>query len=132
MKTVLEKKAVTRSAHLALPRPLLASSTSWPATPGCSPRTAPSRPSESSDTVDDRSDAVLHTQVAWGLGILAGIVVASAVMAGALLGRDELLFGTFLFSLYLTLFGMPFWIAAIHTEGDETKRQLMRLRDTPR
>jgi hypothetical protein len=96
---------------------------------GHSPRTAPPRPSESSDTVDDRSDAVLHTQVAWGLGILAGIVVASAVMAGTLLGRGELVFGTFLFSLYLTLFGMPFWIAAIHTEGDETEKQLMHAID---
>jgi len=86
----------------------------------------PDAPTEAIDLADTLDDAVLHTQVSWGLGILAGIIVAAFVMAGVLLGRGMLGLGTVLFTLYLVLFGIPFWIAAIYTEGGERREALLR------
>lgn len=122
MKSVVEKNVEARRLLPTVHR------TAPPESPDLAPAAAAASPDATHEVIDraELEDAVLRVQISWGLGILAGIACVSFVTAGALLGRATWGLGTFLFTIYFVLFGMPFWIAAMDTEGDEKRKALLR------
>lgn len=70
--------------------------------------------------------AVQRAEARLGLEILAGLVLVAIVAAVFLMGREMLGLGVLLIFAYLTVFGAPFWIAAMHQRGDDERERLGR------
>jgi hypothetical protein len=70
--------------------------------------------------------AVQNAEARMGLEILAGLVLVAIVLAVFLMGREMLGLGALLIFAYLTVFGAPYWAAAIHERGDEERQRLSR------
>ncbi|MBZ0268578.1 hypothetical protein K8I85_10520 [bacterium] len=71
------------------------------------------------------------TRVRVGFVLLGIVLVMSLAFAGWTFGAERLLTGVLLFFLYISFAGWPYWAAAIHTEGDDTRDRLSRAENGP-
>jgi hypothetical protein len=74
----------------------------------------------SQQPTEDRS--VEKAEIRTGFRLAAGIGIIAIGLAALLLGWRMIGIGALLFFAYLALFGAPFWIAAVHQEGDSAKK----------